>query len=176
MPEKKLNIKAFVTDVDGCLTDGAIYMGDNGRFSKFHAHDGMGFSLLRAAGIPYFAISGRVCEGVLKRLEQLKFNGIKLGSQNKLKDLAEMLDEHNIDISEVAFMGDDIIDIECMEKAAISYAPANAVDVIRDISTHPLAKAGGFGAGREAIEDLLSNELEYDTTELYKEHLKEFTQ
>lgn len=165
-----MTIKAFVTDVDGCLTDGGIIFDEKGRgTSRFHAHDGLGLSVLRKMNVKLIAISGRNCVSVKHRLEQLGFDHMMLGSKEKLIDLESYLEEANITPNEIAFMGDDLIDYEIFKKVNVTYAPSNAVENIKEVAKHQTIKAGGEGAVREAVEHLLKH---YFSTSILVEYFK----
>tara|TARA_B100002049_G_scaffold45729_1_gene31840 strand:+ start:15785 stop:16312 length:528 start_codon:yes stop_codon:yes gene_type:complete len=168
------NIKVFVTDVDGCLTDGCIIFTDQGDgICRFHAHDGLGLSVLKKMGITLIAISGRKCKAVEHRLNQLGFHHIILGSTNKQTDLRNLLNELSLSFKDIAYVGDDLIDLEVMELAAKRYAPANAVDIVKKISCFTSAHKGGDGAVRDIIEHMLAKDFK---TSVMCEYFKEGTQ
>lgn len=172
------NIKAFVTDVDGCLTDGGIIFTDQGDgICRFHAHDGLGLSVLKKMGITLIAISGRKCKAVEHRLNQLGFDYQILGSKNKFSDLSELLNKMSLTLDDIAFVGDDLIDLEVMELAARKYAPANAIDIVKKISCFTSAYKGGDGAIRDIIEHMLVKDFKTSVMcEYFKNGIKSIVQ
>jgi len=169
-------IKAFVTDIDGCLTNGLINILSKNSITtatsmeeivSFNVLDGVGLSMLSNLDIPFFAISGRSNDAFKIRLEHLKFTDYILGSSNKIVDLKEMLKPHGIKISEIAYVGDDLIDYEVIEESQLSYAPENACYEIKQAADNILKSKGGEGAIREAIEHILINEFNKSPLEVY---------
>ena len=147
-------IKYFVMDVDGTLTDGKIYMGSNGEMMKaFSIKDGCGIhDILIPAGIIPVIITGRKSEILLNRCRELGIKDIYQGISNKIEKLLEITEE----LSEIAYIGDDINDLSCMlpikEVGGIVGCPRNAVKKIRDIADFISIYDGGDGAVRDFIE------------------------
>lgn len=161
-------IKLFALDVDGVLTDGRLYYTENGEQGKyFHVHDGQGLKLLQQSGIAIAIISARQSKAVELRMAELNIQHVFLGQKNKLATLDSLCQQLAINKSAVAYMGDDIADLECMKSVHLAIAPANAVDVIKSIATFQTEKPGGFGAVREACNHLI---------QLQQTHVKRPTQ
>lgn len=157
-------IKVFVTDVDGTLTDGKIYMGSNGEICKaFNIKDGYGIhDLLKSVGIYPIVITGRRSEVVKKRCEELEITLFYQGVKNKADLLSDILKEHGWSYENVAYIGDDINDIPCMQLVqngkGIVGCPADAVKKVVQMSEFISNKNGGDGAVREFIEWILEKE------------------
>ncbi|MEX0300230.1 MAG: KdsC family phosphatase [Kordiimonas sp.] len=148
-------IKLFVLDVDGVMTDGCIHYTAEGEEVKvFHAHDGLGLKLLHTLGVELAVISGRESAPLSRRLDDLGIQRRRLKCADKISALQEMCDELDISLSEVAFMGDDLIDLTAMQASGYALAPINAVDTVKDNADWISTKVGGHGAVREACEHL----------------------
>ena len=150
-------IKLFVMDVDGTLTDGSIYIGANGEIMKsFNVKDGYGIAqILPKVGIIPVIITGRESEIVKRRACELGITNFYQGVSDKLGLLKEIVFEKNISPEEIAYIGDDLNDLECIEFCGATACPADAVaDVMREVD-YICASNGGKGAVREFIEHLL---------------------
>ena len=152
-----IDIKLFATDVDGTMTDGCMYYAENGiELKKFNFQDGMGFKLLRDAGIKTAIITSEDTPIVKKRADKLKVDYLSMGTWTKLEFVQNICNEMNITLNEVAYIGDDINDIELLNAVKYKACPKNAVKKVKDIDgiLH-LDSKGGDGAVREFIEKLL---------------------
>lgn len=148
-------VKLLALDVDGVLTDGTLMYTANGEEIKcFHAQDGLGLKLLNKLGVELAVISGRESAPLIRRLDDLGISHRRLKCADKVAALEDICKELEIALSDVAFMGDDLIDLEAMKACGYAVAPANAVDAIKDIAHYVSAKDGGHGAVREACEHL----------------------
>ena len=113
-------VKLFALDVDGVLTDGSIiYSAEGEEFKLFHAHDGLGLKLLNKLGVELAVISGRESAPLHKRLDDLGIYYRRLNCKNKVEALTEICSELKISLGEVAFMGDDLIDLAAMSNAGL---------------------------------------------------------
>ena len=113
----KKNIKLFLTDCDGCLTDGGMYYDELGNeWKKFNAKDGMGFKILRQNNILTGIITGEDTRIVERRAEKLKLDELYQGVTNKSEILDKLVEKYNLSYEEVAYVGDDINDIAVLEK------------------------------------------------------------
>jgi len=145
------NIKMVVSDVDGTLTDGGLYLDEAGReFRKFNIKDGMGIKLLMEKGIKVGLMSSSHIEGiVLGRASMLNVDKCYVGKESKLEVLGTWLSELGLQHSQVAYVGDDVNDKEVMQRVGFSVCPADADQEIINIVDHVLTKKGGDGAFRE---------------------------
>ncbi len=154
-------IKYLVMDVDGTLTNGKIYMGNNGEMMKaFNIKDGCGIhDIAIPSGINPVIITGRTSDILLNRCKELSIREIYQGISNKVKKLMDITDE----LSEVAYIGDDINDLSCMlpikKAGGIVGCPADAAVEVLEISDFISTKNGGDGAVREFIEWICKNVL-----------------
>lgn len=156
-------IRLLVLDCDGVLTDGRIiYAGDQLELKHFDAHDGMGFIILRHTDVEVAVITGRSSEALTKRCSDLKIRHLYQGVAHKLHKLEELLSELGLSWEAVAYMGDDWNDIPVMRKAAISAAPADAMEEIRELADFVTTASGGRGAVREFINYILTKQGRYE--------------
>ena len=148
------NIKLFATDVDGTMTDGCMYYAENGiELKKFNFRDGMGFKLLRDAGIKTAIITSEDTPIVKKRADKLKVDYLSMGTWEKLDFVENICKELNISLNEVAYIGDDINDIELLNAVGLKACPNNSVKKVKEIENiKVLSSKGGDGAIREFIE------------------------
>lgn len=152
--EKRENIKLLVLDVDGTMTDGGVYVLEDGRqFKKFGAHDGMGIRLAMEQGVEVGIIShSMVTQMVTSRANALGMKYVYIGQRSKLEVLKEWMVELKFDSNQIAFIGDDVNDLEIIQHVGFSACPANAVKKIREVATVVLERKGGDGAVREFID------------------------
>lgn len=150
------DIKVFLTDCDGCLTDGGMYYSENGdELKKFNTKDGMGFRLLRARGIITGIITGENRQLNEKRAHKLNIDELYQGVSDKLAVFETICKKYNVKPSEIAYVGDDINDIECIKTAGFSACPADAMEEVKKYVDYVAERKGGDGAIREIIQKLL---------------------
>ena len=150
---KLSNVKLLALDVDGVLTDGKLFYSENGEeFKAFDVKDGLGLKQLIDAGIDIAIITSRNSIAVEKRAEELGIKQIKQGVKNKLDALTKICRELKIEITECAYMGDDLPDYEVMASAGISLTVADAATEIIDLADWVSSRPGGQGAVREICE------------------------
>ncbi len=150
------NIKLLLMDCDGVLTDGRLYYSANGEELKvFNVKDGQGIVSWHDAGFQSGIISGRSSPAVKKRADELGMSFIKLGSHDKVKDFYDILDVANVSVEEVAFVGDDIADIDLLKIAGLSIGVADSVQEVLDVVNYTTIRKGGCGAVREVTDLLL---------------------
>ena len=155
-------IKLMVFDVDGVLTDGKLYIGSNGEeYKAFHTQDGMGISLAHYTGMKTAIITGRKSDAVQKRADELNIHFVYQGIHHKLEVLKEIVNELNIGLDEVCYMGDDINDIPILNVVGFSACPQNAVKLVREKVMFISNQNGGQGAVREVIDYILENTYDY---------------
>ena len=148
-----------ISDIDGVWTDGTFYKGTDGQeFKKFNVNDGVGVAMARAAGYEIALISGRFSPATEYRAKELQIEDVYNGGLNKIYAYEELKAKYKIVDSEIAYVGDDLIDIPVMEKVGVPIAVANAIEDVKEISTYVTKVAGGFGAFREAISWLINEQ------------------
>jgi YrbI family 3-deoxy-D-manno-octulosonate 8-phosphate phosphatase len=157
-------IRYFFADVDGTLTDGCTYYSARGEeMKKFNHIDGTGFFLLKKTGIVAGIITGENTEIVTRRAEKLQLQHCFLGIRDKLAYIKEFAQKANCNLSNIAFIGDDINDLALLKSVGLSFAPSDARQEIKTIVDICCISAGGSGAFREAVEKLLY--LKFSTTD-----------
>ncbi|MBA4341403.1 MAG: 3-deoxy-D-manno-octulosonate 8-phosphate phosphatase [Methylibium sp.] len=151
-----LGLKAAIFDVDGVLTDGRIYIGEQGEsFKAFSTLDGHGLKLLDQGGITPIIITGRDSPAVRRRVADLGLKHAVYGAKDKLAVARPLIDQLGLAWAEVAAMGDDWPDLPLMTRAGFACAPAQAHAEVKAIAHHITAAAGGHGAARECCDLLL---------------------
>ena len=154
--DKMKNIKILVMDVDGVMTDGRIIINDDGRETKnFDVRDGHGIKLVQRYGIEVALLTGRQSEVVKHRANELGITEVHQKIFNKKEVFTEILQKNNLNASQAAFIGDDIIDIPVLKEAGFSATVADAIDIVKKTVDYVTKNKGGRGAVREVCEMLL---------------------
>jgi len=152
---KQISLAAF--DVDGTLTDGTIqYIGNDEWSQRFHVRDGLGLKRLMKNGIPVVIISAATFLGGKKRAEMLGIDHAYFGVEDKLTKLKELADEFNVSLENVAYMGDDLSDLEPLKAVGLAAAPADAIDEVKQVAMVVTKALAGKGAVRELSDYILS--------------------
>jgi 3-deoxy-D-manno-octulosonate 8-phosphate phosphatase (KDO 8-P phosphatase) len=157
--DRLVTIKLFLTDVDGVLTDGGMYYTESGdEFKKFNTRDGMGFELLRKAGLKTGIITSENTQIVARRAAKLRADYLYQGQRDggKLAAAREICDMEGISLREVAYIGDDLNCIDLLTQAGLAACPTDAVAQVKALpGIHVLTTKGGEGCMRELVELLL---------------------
>jgi 3-deoxy-D-manno-octulosonate 8-phosphate phosphatase (KDO 8-P phosphatase) len=181
--ERARGIKILLFDVDGVMTDGGIWLfpapaavseGTQRHLSEhegkagygfqsssmveakgFHAHDGSGISLARLGGMKCGFITKRVSETVALRARDLKLEFLYMGQSFKMKAVREIMQQQGVTLEEIAFVGDDIIDLPVLRECGLAIAVANARPQVKAVAHYVTQSSGGHGAGRDAVEFIL---------------------
>lgn len=149
-------IKMLVLDVDGTLTDGKIYIGETGEIMKaFCAHDAVGVRKLCENDILSVIITGRESKITLIRAHEMNVNLVFQGVSNKMLKLKELMEIYQLSFEEIAYIGDDENDLDCMEKCGFCACPNNAMEIIKEQCDFISKYNAGDGAVREIIEHIL---------------------
>ncbi|OQP56951.1 3-deoxy-D-manno-octulosonate 8-phosphate phosphatase [Niastella vici] len=149
-------VTTFVFDVDGVLTDGTLFVFDDGQFvRRMNIKDGFALQLAVKKGFRVAVISGGASDAVTQRLNRLGINDVFMQVTDKKGKLTEYVQQHNLAWSEVLFMGDDIPDYEVMQQVGMPCAPADAAMEIKQIAKYISSLPGGMGCVREVIEKVL---------------------
>ena len=150
-------IKLILLDVDGVLTDGRLYYGNNGEELKaFDIQDGLGIKLLQKGGIEVGIITGRTSKLLTRRTEELGIELVVQGREDKLTALNEILKGRAIDLEEIAFIGDDLPDLAVIRRVGLGITPANGNHIVASQALWQTKKGGGQGAVREVAELILN--------------------
>ncbi len=152
--QRSKNIKMFITDIDGVLTDGGMYYTEAGDdFKKFNAKDGLGMRRLVKRGIMTGIISHGFTDNLIaRRAERLLIEHVEVSSIPKLETLQKWCELLKITPSEICFIGDDINDEDIIKAVGFSCCPADAVDAVKNLVNVVLTKKGGEGCVRELID------------------------
>ncbi len=158
LKEKLEKIKLVLTDNDGVLTDTGVYYSEKGEeFKRFSIRDGMGVERLRKhAGIETVIITGEKSGSVKARAEKLKIKEYYLGVKHKTEILPEVLKKNNITPENIAFIGDDVNDLEIMKQVGFAASPSDGMNFIKDISDYVCINRSGNGAFRELAELIIA--------------------
>lgn len=149
-------IKVLGLDVDGVMTDGRLYYHDDGTETKaFDVRDGHGIKMLQHAGIEVVLISGRSCPMVEKRAADLGITDITQGVRDKVPALERIIAERGLTLEQMAFIGDDIVDIPVLSRIGLAVAVADALEYVIETAHYVTLAPGGRGAVREVIELIL---------------------
>lgn len=156
-------IKLLLLDVDGVLTDGRLYYGNSGEEMKaFDIQDGLGIKLLQRGGIKVGIITGRTSSLLKRRAQELDIQPLIQGREDKLTALNELLENMDINLEQIAFVGDDLPDLAVLRRVGLGITPANGNHILASQALWQTKKSGGNGAVREVAELILTvqNKLE----------------
>ena len=149
-------IRLAVFDVDGTLTDGRLWYGEDGRETKvFHVHDGLGLKRLQANGVQVAIITARISHPVALRAEELDIAHVYQGQGDKRACLLQLLEALHFGPEQVAYVGDDLPDLPPMRIAALAVAVANAHPWVAEAAHWQTTRSGGMGAAREVCDLIL---------------------
>jgi 3-deoxy-D-manno-octulosonate 8-phosphate phosphatase (KDO 8-P phosphatase) len=155
--------KLFIVDVDGTMTDGKIYIDAQGNEIKaFYAHDGSALNLLQQAGIRIAFLTGRDSPAVAERAKELGIEEVHQGVSDKIAVLTSLLEKYNLNLDEVAFIGDDFNDLPIMRQVGYSFAVANARETVKEFAHFTTSAEGGGGAVSEAAVKILKAQDLYE--------------
>jgi 3-deoxy-D-manno-octulosonate 8-phosphate phosphatase (KDO 8-P phosphatase) len=164
-------IKLLLMDCDGVLTDGRLWLTDDGDEQKsFNTHDGLGLALLHRAGLKSGIITGRSSRAVTRRAQELGVEFVCQGNPDKTAAFEQLLQQAGVDENEVAFVGDDLPDIPIMNRAELAVAVADAMAETRSVAHYVTRAKGGRGAVREVIEIILKSQGRWH--DLVEDYLK----
>lgn len=147
-----MKIKMLVMDVDGTLTDGRIYIGSQGEVMKaFDVKDGYGIVQLSKSGVIPVIITGRKSDIVAERAKELHITELYQGIDDKLMKLKEVAAKYQLSSDEIAYIGDDLNDLACIQFCGLTACPKDAVDKVKQQVEYVCNNIGGYGAVREFI-------------------------
>lgn len=149
-------IKLLVFDVDGVLTDGSIFIANDGTVTKkFNVKDGLGLKILLEEGLKIIFLSGSNSNSIKIRAEQLGITKCVINAKDKVKEIKALQNELGFRNFDTAFVGDDLNDLKVKKYVSVFISPLDAITEIRNNSDIVLQTKGGFGAAREVAEILL---------------------
>jgi 3-deoxy-D-manno-octulosonate 8-phosphate phosphatase (KDO 8-P phosphatase) len=155
--EKAQQIKLVIFDVDGVLTDGSLYLGDDGQeYKAFNSRDGHGIKMLQSTGIEIGIITGRTSDVVRIRMESLGIKHLYQGKSDKLPAYLELIDKLNLTDEQVAYVGDDIVDLPIMRRVGLAIAVNDAHPFVLQHAHWQTPHPGGRSAGRDVCEFLMN--------------------
>lgn len=155
--ERLRAIRLLALDVDGVLTDGGLFYGDDGQeYKRFQSRDGHGLKMLMATGITVAVITSRTSQVVAHRMSDLGIDHVYQGVQEKRDTCEQLLAAQGLTFEATAFIGDDVVDLPILSRAGFSIAPADAHGAVRDAVQWVASQAGGFGAVREACDLIMA--------------------
>jgi len=146
-------VRMIVFDVDGVLTDGSLFFGDDGQeYKAFNSRDGHGIKMLRASGVESGIITGRTSQVVLHRARNLGITRIHQGAEDKLEAFAALLANCGLDAGQIAYMGDDVVDLPVLRRCGLAVTVPDAPEEVKARCHLVTRAAAGRGAAREACE------------------------
>lgn len=164
LPKAK-DIKLLLLDVDGVLTDASLIYSHEGKESKaFNSQDGLGLRMLQDAGVEVGLITARTSEALTRRSQDLKIRHCYQGAQDKLVAYKEICQITGLKPFQIAYMGDDWLDMVLLKRVGLAVAPANAVQEIQDMVHYVTEQSGGHGAVREICILILEGMGKYQET------------
>ncbi|MCI6160906.1 MAG: HAD-IIIA family hydrolase [Prevotella sp.] len=153
--------KLILTDIDGVWTDGGMYYDQTGNeWKKFHTYDSAGVLFAHQAGIPVGILTGENTEIVARRAKKLRIDYLFQGVKDKLSVAEKLCKDIGVSLQEVAYIGDDLGDVQLLQKVGYAGVPISAPTYIQVLATVPLTKSGGDGVFREFVESILHDSLE----------------
>ncbi|MCP5424590.1 MAG: 3-deoxy-manno-octulosonate-8-phosphatase KdsC [Gammaproteobacteria bacterium] len=154
--KKAARIRLLILDVDGVLTDGRLFFGDDGReFKAFHSRDGHGLKMLQAHGVDIAIISGRTSAAVTRRMAELSVRHVYQGIADKIIAYTKLLEELALRPEQTAYVGDDIVDLPVMARVGLAVAVADADAFVLRHAHWRTPHRGGLGAVRDVCELIL---------------------
>ena len=151
-------IKMFLTDCDGCLTDGGMYYSENGdELKRFNTLDGMGFQLLREKAILTGIVTGEQMNLNKRRSSKIKVDILEQGIRDKQETVKKLCSKYHIDLKNVAYIGDDINDLDVIKIVGFGCSVPNGIKEVKNAAKYITHRMGGQGAIREVIDLILSN-------------------
>lgn len=161
--ERAHAIKLVAFDVDGIMTDGSLYLTDDGHEIKaFNSLDGHGLKMLKSTGVELAIITGRTSQLVIHRARNLGITHLHQGAHDKLTVYRQLLQDLNLSEAQTAYMGDDIVDLPVMRRSGLAITVPAAPDLVKAHSHYLTRREGGRGAVREACEFIMRAQGTFD--------------
>lgn len=154
-------IKMLLTDCDGCLTDSGMYYTENGdEIKKFNTKDGVAVAILKKYGIKVGIITGETRALNVRRANKLNIDILEQGCKNKLEKVMEVADKYHLNLCEIAYIGDDINDLEVIKMVGLGACPQDAVAEVKEVATYICKAKGGEGVLREVAEQIWKGNMD----------------
>jgi len=154
--EKASRVRLLIFDVDGVLTDGSLFVGDDGQeYKAFHSQDGHGIKMLIKHGVIVAIITGRTSKVVEHRMKNLGIEHVYQGQLDKLPAYEKLASDLDISAAETAYVGDDVVDLPVMRRVGLAIAVQDAHPLVRQHSHWQTPRGGGRGAARDVCEMLM---------------------
>jgi 3-deoxy-D-manno-octulosonate 8-phosphate phosphatase (KDO 8-P phosphatase) len=151
--DRAKEIRLVIFDVDGVLTDGSLYLGDDGQeYKAFNSRDGHGMTMLQQTGVALAVITGRTSDVVRIRMEGLGVTHVYQGRRDKVPAYEELKRATGLLDQQIAYVGDDVVDLPVMRRVGFSIAVADAHPMVQQLSHWHTRSPGGRGAGRDVCE------------------------
>ena len=164
LSEKCKSIRLILTDVDGVLTDGSVFLDNHGNeFKRFHIRDGQGIRLWQQAEGRWGIVTGRSSQAVKQRAAELDIDIVRQGVGEKLPVVRSICEELQLEFTEVCYIGDDLPDWPVIKEVGLGVAVADAAEELRQDADYVTSQKGGTGAVRELVELILKNTNRWET-------------
>jgi 3-deoxy-D-manno-octulosonate 8-phosphate phosphatase (KDO 8-P phosphatase) len=164
-------VKLVIFDVDGVLTDGSLYLGDDGQeYKAFHSQDGHGMVMLQNSGVQIAIITGRTSQVVATRMASLGISHLYQGQRDKRPAYAELKEKLGLADTDIAYVGDDVVDLPVMSQVGLAIAVQDAHAFTKQHAHWITPSAGGRGAAREVCELIMEAQGKL------REHLQTYLQ
>lgn len=161
--ERARAIKLIAFDIDGIMTDGSLYLTDDGHEIKaFNSLDGHGLKMLKSTGVELAIITGRTSQLVIHRARNLGITHVHQGAHDKLVVYRQLLQDLNLSEAQTAYMGDDVVDLPVMRRSGLAVTVPAAPDLVKAHSHYITRREGGRGAVREACEFIMRAQGTFD--------------
>jgi 3-deoxy-D-manno-octulosonate 8-phosphate phosphatase (KDO 8-P phosphatase) len=161
--EKAANIRLVIFDVDGVLTDGSLFFGDDGQeYKAFNSRDGHGMKMLRSQGVEIAIITGRRSQVVEHRMKNLGVQHVFQGQLDKLPAFEQLLRTLQLEAGQIAYVGDDVVDLPVMNRVGLAIAVQDAHPLVRRHAHWQTPHRGGHGAARDVCEMILEAQGKLD--------------
>lgn len=161
--ERARAVKLMVFDVDGIMTDGTLFLADDGQeFKGFNSLDGHGLKMLKSTGVELAIITGRTSQVVVHRARNLGITHLHQGAHDKLAVYRQLLQDLSLEPEQTAFMGDDVVDLPVMRRSGLAVTVPAAPDLVKAHSHYITRREAGHGAVREACEFLMRAQGSFD--------------
>jgi 3-deoxy-D-manno-octulosonate 8-phosphate phosphatase (KDO 8-P phosphatase) len=162
--ERASRIRLVIFDVDGVLTDGSLFIGDDGQeYKAFNSRDGHGMTMIQQTGVTLAVITGRTSEVVRIRMESLGIEHVYQGKRNKLPAYEDLKRALGITDKEIAYVGDDVVDLPVMRHVGLAIAVADAHPLVQRHAHWQTRSPGGRGAGRDVCELIMEAQGNLDS-------------